>query len=130
MEFATLIVMLALLQYTILTAMVGAQRGKHHIKAPAVSGNEAFERAFRIQQNTLENLIVFIPCCFTFALFVSDLYVLIPGVTFLLGRGMYARSYARDPGDRGPGFALTILANIALVLGTLIGVTLSLLGLV
>lgn len=128
MEFATLIVVLALLQYIILTAMVGAQRGKHHVKAPAVSGNEAFERAFRVQQNTLENLIVFIPCCFTFALFVSEVYVMIPGITFLVGRTMYARTYARDPSDRGPGFALTILANIVMVLGTLIGVTVRLIG--
>ena len=67
MEYATLIVLLALLQYTWFTMRVGMARGKYNIKAPACDGDETWERLFRVQQNTLEQLIVFIPACYAFA---------------------------------------------------------------
>jgi hypothetical protein len=35
MEYATLIVLLALLQYVFFTIRVGASRGKYHVNAPA-----------------------------------------------------------------------------------------------
>jgi uncharacterized membrane protein YecN with MAPEG domain len=120
-EYATLIVMLALLEYVWFTARVGAQRAKHGIKAPATSGHEEFERAFRVQQNTLEELVIFIPATFTYAWFASELWVLIPGAIFLVGRLMYSSAYMRDPAKRGPGFGASLLANVWLIIGTLIG---------
>ena len=58
MEKATIVVLVALLQYFWFTAKVGQARGKYKIKAPACSGHEQFERLFRIQQNTMEQLVV------------------------------------------------------------------------
>jgi hypothetical protein len=37
---------------------VGILRGRHNIRAPAASGHPLFERAYRVQLNTLEQLAV------------------------------------------------------------------------
>ena len=122
MEYATIVVMLALAEYFYFTARVGANREKLEMNAPACTGNERFERLFRVQQNTLEQLIIFIPAAYTFAYYVSSLWVLVPGVLFIIGRLMYSSAYLLDPKKRGPGMIATITANLALVLGTLISV--------
>ncbi len=121
MEHATLIVLLALLQYTWFTIRVGANRGKYHVDAPACDGDEAWERLFRVQQNTLEQLIVMIPATYAFAYYVSGLWVLLPGGIFIIGRFLYSAEYIKDPKTRGPGMSLTLAANAVLVVGALVG---------
>ena len=49
-----------LLQFGTMYA-VGKARGKYGIAAPAVAGHPAFERAYRVQMNTLENTVMFLP---------------------------------------------------------------------
>jgi len=122
MEYATLIVLLALLQYIWFTIRVGAGRGKYKIDAPACGGDEKFERLFRVQQNTLEQLIIMIPATFAFAFYLSSAWVLLPGVVFILGRFLYSSEYFTNPKTRTPGMSLTLIANIVLVLGALFGV--------
>jgi len=122
MDHPTLIVLFALLQYVLFTARVGLARGKYNVNAPACEGDENFNRLFRVQQNTLEQLIVFIPACYAFAYYLSELWVLIPGMVFILGRYIYSLEYLKDPKTRTPGMALTLLANVVLVLGALFGV--------
>ena len=41
--------------------LVGRMRGKHGVQAPAVTGAPEFERAFRVQMNTLEQSVLFLP---------------------------------------------------------------------
>ncbi len=120
MENATIIVMLALAEYIYFTVRVGASRGKLEVHAPACKGNEKFERMFRVQQNTLEQLIIFIPATFAFAFYVSPLWVLVPGGIFLVGRLLYSMAYIKEPDSRAPGMIMTLFANAALVLVTLI----------
>ncbi len=48
-----IVTVLALLQLFVFAFQVGKQRVKHEIKAPAISGEAEFERAFRVHQNTL-----------------------------------------------------------------------------
>ena len=124
METATLIVMLALLEYTWFTMRVGFNRGKFGIDAPATSGNETWERMFRIQQNTLEQLVVFIPGTYAFAAYVSTKWLWLPGALFIVGRFLYSGEYLSKPASRAPGMAMTLLANVILVLGTLIALVL------
>jgi uncharacterized membrane protein YecN with MAPEG domain len=124
MEYATIIVMLALAEYIYFTGRVGASREKLGIEAPACTGNDQFERKFRVQQNTLEQLIIFVPATYTFAFYVSELWVWLPGAVFILGRFHYSSAYEKDPSKRTPGMLGTMFANIALVLGTLIAVVL------
>jgi len=119
MPYATLIVLLALLQYVYFIALVGQARGKYNVKAPATDGDERFVSTFRVQQNTLEQLIIFIPCVFAFSWYLSDLWVLVPGVVFILGRFMYARAYIKEPASREMGMGLTFLANAIVLFGAL-----------
>jgi uncharacterized membrane protein YecN with MAPEG domain len=122
MDHATLIVLLALLQYVFFTGRVGLARGKYKVNAPACDGDENWNRLFRVQQNTLEQLIVFIPASYAFAFYLSEIWVVIPGLVFILGRFLYSAEYVKDPKTRTPGMSLTLLANVVLVLGALYGV--------
>jgi len=83
---------------------------------------------FRVQQNTAEQLIIFIPGIIAFATYVSPVWVLLPGILFIIGRQLYSHLYQKNPSSRGPGFALSFFSNVALVVGTLIGIGLSLIG--
>ena len=121
MENSTLIVLLALLQYIGFTMRVGLGRGKYKIDAPACDGDEIFERLFRVQQNTMEQLIVFIPATYAFAWYLSPLWVLAAGAAFILGRFLYSAEYTKDPKTRTPGMGLTLAANVVLVIGALFG---------
>jgi len=80
-----------------------------------------FERYFRVQMNTLEQLVVFIPAIFLFAMKVDPRWAAGLGAVYLVGRVLYFTSYVRDPAKRGPGFGLTAIPNLALVVGGLIG---------
>ena len=126
MEYPAILLMLALLQYIFFTARTGLARGKDNVDAPACSGNEHFDRVFRVQQNTMEQLIVFIPGMMAFTHLVSPVWVLIPGIGFILGRALYSRTYINDPKTRGPGMMITMLSNVILVIGALIGAGLKL----
>jgi glutathione S-transferase len=41
---------------------VGIARHRYGVRAPAINGHEMFERAYRVQMNTLEILVAFLPC--------------------------------------------------------------------
>lgn len=127
MEYPTLVVLLALLQYVWFSIRVGMARGKYSIEAPACGGNEAFERMFRVQQNTLEQLIVFVPAMYAFTWSVSSRWAAIVGAVFIIGRFLYAAEYVKEPKTRSLGFALTFLPNAVLLIGALIGVIIKLL---
>jgi uncharacterized membrane protein YecN with MAPEG domain len=119
MDKATIVVLVALLQYLWFSAKVGQARGKYNIKAPACSGDETFERLFRIHQNTMEQLVVFIPACYAFAWYLSPYWVLVPGIAFIIGRQLYAMEYTKDPKTRAPGTAISFIANVVLIIGAL-----------
>ena len=127
MEYTAAIILLSLAQYLVFTVRVGAARSKYGVEAPHTSGNENWERLFRVQQNTLEQLVVFVPAMVMFGMYVSALWVLVPGVLYLVGRQLYSWEYLKDPKRRGPGMALTVLANAALIIGVLIALVLRLL---
>ena len=61
MELIALITVLVAAEYFFLAIMVGKARSDCGIAAPAIVGDEKFERVFRVQQNTLEQLIIFFP---------------------------------------------------------------------
>ena len=126
MEYTALIVLLALAQYVGFSLRVGSARQRYGIEAPKTAGNETWERLFRIQMNTLEQLIVFVPGMFLFAVYVSSAWAWLPGAVFIVGRQLYAIEYARNPKTRVPGMALTLLANATLLVGSLVGVVMTL----
>jgi glutathione S-transferase len=127
MELIVLVTILVALEYFFLAIMVGKCRGETGIAAPSIIGDEKFERVFRVQQNTLEQLIIFFPGLWIFGYYVSPSIGAGLGLLFLFGRILYARGYVQHPDKRGPGFILGSLALLALLLGGLVGVVLQLL---
>jgi len=121
MPLVAIVILVALVEYMILGGLVGRARGKYGLKAPATSGNEMFERHFRVHYNTLEQLVVFVPAIWLFAMYVSSNWAAGLGVVFIIGRALYAIGYVRDPGKREVGALLTLVANAPLVLGALYG---------
>lgn len=123
-----LVASLALLVYMGIVVSVGRARTHYKVEAPAVTGHPIFERHFRVQQNTVEQLVLFLPSLFLFAQFVSADAAAVLGLIFVAGRVLYAIGYVKDPARRGPGFLISSLANLALVLGSLVGSARALVG--
>jgi hypothetical protein len=121
MAYVTIIAMLALVQYSFFSFKVGQARGKFDVEAPATSGHEIFDRVFRVHQNTLEQLITFLPGIYAFAYFVSPLWATGIGVVFMIGRAIYARAYVADPASRPVGVLITFISAQVLVLGAIVG---------
>jgi hypothetical protein len=127
MDLVAFVAALALLEYSVFLFLCGQARGRYGVAAPATTGHPTYERYFRVQMNTIEHLVVFLPALFAFAWYWSEVGAAALGVVFLVGRALYARGYVIDPARRGPGFLLTLLADGILLLGALIGAGLRLL---
>ena len=121
MHYVHIIALLAIAQFIAFCILVGQARGKYGIKAPAMTGNEHFERAVRVQMNTLEQLVCFLPALLIAALYWPPVYVSAVGAVYLLGRTLYQRAYITDPAKRGLGFLLTFLPTCLLLLAGLAG---------
>lgn len=126
MLYVVVVLVLVLLQYSFFGFMVGSARGKYGVSAPAVTGNDTFERYYRVQQNTLEQLVIFVPALLLFASYVHALTAAALGALFLLGRQLYYMAYIKDPKSRGLGFVIGFLASHILLLGALVGAVLKL----
>ncbi len=120
--YPALITCLALLVYGWNFANVGGARGKYKIQAPATTGHPGFERMLRIQQNMVEQLVIFLPSLWIFCLTVQPLVGAALGLIFVIGRILYSLAYATDPAKRGLGFAMGALPTLILLLGGLAGV--------
>jgi len=121
MALVTMVTMLALLEFLYFGLKVGTARGKYEVTAPATTGNEHFERAYRIHYNTLEQLIIFLPSLWAFAFYVNDLAAAGLGVVFLVGRMLYSIAYTKDPTSRGLGMMLSFIPSLIMLLGAFFG---------
>ena len=121
MAYVHIVTALAVLQFMVFGFKVGGARARYGVKAPAITGNEIFDRHFRVQQNTLEQLIGLLPGLYLFSSYFNPLWAAALGVVYLAGREIYATSYVRDPAKRGPGFGLTFFPVVILIAGGLIG---------
>ncbi len=110
MHWPALVTLAALMLCFTNALMVGNARVKYKIKAPATTGHEMFERAYRVQMNTLENTVIFLPALWLGAGFFSAWIASALGVVWLVGRLWYAVAYVRDPKTRGTGFGLAYAA--------------------
>ena len=120
--YVALVTLLALLVYVWMFMRVGSARSRLGVEAPAVTGHPEFERHFRIQANTLEGLIVFLPSLWLFAIYLNELVAAGLGLVWVVGRVVYMLSYAKDPKTRSAGFGIQALATLALLFGALGGV--------
>ena len=115
------VIVIAVLQYIAFGALVGKARGRYGVKAPAVAGHEVFDRYFRVQQNTLELLIAFIPAISLFAIYVNPNWAAGIGLVYVVGRQLYLHGYVADPSRRSLGFSLSALPILLLLAGALLG---------
>ncbi len=122
MEYVALVTLLLVIQYIVYMSLCGRARATSGLKAPAVIGDEAFERAYRVQMNTLEQLVITLPSLWICALYFKPLVAAALGLLFFLGRILYGSAYVADPAKRGPGMMIGFLANVALVVTALWGV--------
>lgn len=111
----------ALLVYVWVTLKVGQARGRFGVKAPSIDGPEDFQRVFRVQQNTLEQIVLFVPALWLFATAWGDVWAAAIGAAWPVGRVLYAVTYYQAAEKRGPGFALAGIAAVILLLGGLVG---------
>lgn len=115
-----LVTLLALILFLWMSFRVASARTRFGVAAPATTGHPEFERHFRIQANTLEGLVVFVPALWLFALFAgNDLVAAGLGVVWIVGRVIYMVGYARAPERRAAGFGVQALALMALLFGAL-----------
>ena len=121
MAYLTIVTLLAALEFIVFGLLVGMARGKYDVQAPATTGNEFFERQYRIHYNTLEQLIVFIPGLWAFGCFVDELWGAGIGLIYIIGRIVYARAYNNDPAARGTGMLMSVIPSYLLILGGLGG---------
>lgn len=117
-----LITVLTVVLLIVCMSLVGRARGRFQVKAPATTGPEGFERVLRVQANTNEAALMFLPALWTAANFGLVWISATLGAIWLLGRIWYAIAYANPAGRRGPGFILSMLAVVGLVLQALWGI--------
>ena len=121
-HFTALATLLAVLFYALLSVPVGQARKKAGIKAPAMVGDPAFERAVRVHTNTLEWLPIFLPALWLAAIYVNDPAAAAFGLVWIAGRALYARDYAEAAEKRGRGFYIQGAAAALLWVAALIGI--------
>jgi glutathione S-transferase len=123
MAYVHLVVVLALLEFLLFGYAVGRARTRYKVPAPAMSGHEVFDRCFRAQMNTLEQLVVFLPSLWLFAHYINAWAAVALGLLFIVGRALYFRGYVQAAESRHAGFVLSAIPNVTLLIGALIGVS-------
>jgi len=118
-HLTALVTLLAIAFYLFVTINVSRARSRTGIKVPATSGHPDFERAFRIQANTLEWMPIFLPSLWLFAVYIGDAVAAAIGAVWVIGRVVYFIGYSQAAAKRGPGFAIQALTAIALWVGAL-----------
>lgn len=115
MNYIHIIALLAVLQFFVFGILVGRARVRYGVTAPAVTGNEQFERAFRVQMNTLEQLVGFLPALLIAGQYWAQTLVAGLGLVWLIGRLVYRQSYVANPAKRQVGFLLTVIPTVILL---------------
>jgi glutathione S-transferase len=128
MQYVELVAVIAILQFFLFGALTGRARRQSGLKAPAITGHEGFERMYRVQMNTLETLIAFLPALFLAAKYWPSPLVAGLGVIYIIGRHVYWQAYVSDPSKRGIGFMLSMLPTLFLLILALVGIILWLTG--
>jgi len=107
---------------TLWTAIrVARTRAKTGIEAPAMSGSPELERALRVQANTVEQIVMFLPALWLAALYFQGWVPAVLGLVWCFGRILYALAYGAAK-QRFPGFALTIFPTLILVILAVTGI--------
>ena len=121
MPLVHLVIGLALVEFSLFGWAVSRARARYQVAAPATTGHEVFERYFRVQMNTLEQLVIFVPSIVLFARYVNAYVAAALGAVFLVGRALYFQGYVKAAAGRHLGFMLSAIPNVALLIGAILG---------
>ena len=121
MDYVNLVVLIAMVEYMVFILIVGATRNKYGVAAPATTGNSNWERLYRIQVNTTEQLVLFVPAIYGFAYYVSETWAAGLGSIFLIGRIVYYVGYRKAGDKRIVGAVITTWPSYILTIGALVG---------
>lgn len=116
MEILALVTLLIVIQYFAFMMLCGLARGKSGVQAPATSGDVQFERALRVQMNTLEQLAMVLPLLWLSGMYFRADVAAGCGVVFIIGRFIYRAAYMSDPKKRTMGMLIGLLATMVLML--------------
>src|SRR5271166_5284443 len=122
LNWTAIVTLLAVLFYFYTSTAVARARAKYGVKAPATVGHPEFERAFRVQMNTLEWMPIFLPSLWLFAAYVNDISAAGMGLVWIVGRVLYFLGYTEAAEKRGRGFGIQAVAAGVLFFGALGGV--------
>jgi len=126
MVYPGLVTVLSLYMYIWIFLNVGGARKRTGIKAPATTGADELERYYRVQMNTVEQFVLFLPSLWLFAEFLNDTWASplagALGLGWIIGRILYALGYYKEAKKRGAGFGISLICNIILLLGATWGV--------
>ena len=122
-----IVTLLLLIQYLYFAMQAGLARGKGNVKAPAITGDEDFERKLRVQANTLEQLVITLPAMWLCGYYFRADVAAVFGAVFLVARFVYGTAYVKEPASRGTGMIIGFVANLGLILCSLWGVIATLL---
>jgi uncharacterized MAPEG superfamily protein len=125
---AALVTALAVLVLGLAVYLVGRARGKYGIPAPAITGNPDFERAFRAHQNTVEQVVMFLPALWLATIYGNEKTAAYLGYAWIVGRVLYLFAYIQEAGKRSMGFLISAVATIALLLMGMQGIVRQWLG--
>ena len=117
MEIIYIVIGLSLIEFWAFGLIVGGQRAKLKVEAPATTGDPVYERYHRVHYNTMEQLVIFIPAVLLFANYISINWATGLGSIYLIGRIVYLKGYVADPKKRSAGFGLSWLPATILLLG-------------
>lgn len=112
---------------------VAIQRGKHGVKAPTMTGPLQFESAVRVQMNTLEWMVIFVPLLWLATIYFSPAMSMaylswlppVLGIIWIIGRWLYMSGYMAAPDKRSMGFSIAGLASIGLLICAIIGIAMT-----
>ena len=119
--WVAIVTLASLIVYIVTLVQVGRGRARYGVGAPAMTGHPEFERLVRVQANTLEGLIVYLPSLWLFAVYIEPRVAALLGLAWIVGRAVYARAYAKDPSTRSVGFGIQAFATLVLLFGALGG---------
>jgi glutathione S-transferase len=121
MLFVMLIVVLAVIEVMVLGFLVARGRDRYGVPAPATSGHPDWERLNRAHQNSLEQLVLFIPLFLGYCFNTGLQTGIVLGLVYLLARIVYAVGYVRSSERRAAGAFLTFAVQVWLAVGAVIG---------
>lgn len=124
-HLVVLVTLLSLLVYFWTSLNVARARAKYDIKAPATTGNPAFDRVFRVHYNTLEQLVLFLPCLWLFFALIPGIWAGVIGILWPIGRVIFALGYYDAPEKRSPGFMISLIPSVILFLGACVGLVMN-----